>query len=68
MGFFPIHYCELDVSNRSALSVSENKTLWFAPSELVHAADHGVGHGNGVPAVSSDIFAKGEAHKIKASL
>ena len=68
LGFFPIHSCEINVSNRSALSVSENKTLGLAPAELVNAADHGVSRGNGVPAVPSDLFSGGEAHKIKTSL
>ena len=63
LGFFPTHSCDLDVSNSSALSVSENKTLGLDPAELVNVVDHGVSHGNGVPAVPSDHFAGGEAHK-----
>ena len=68
LGFFPIHSCELDVSNKSALLVSENKTLGLDPAKLVNAADHGVSNGNGVLAVPSDLFAGGEAHKIKPPL
>ena len=62
------HSCELNVSNRSYLSVSENKTLGLAPAQLVNAADHDVSHGNGVPAAPIDLFTRGEDHKIKASL
>ena len=68
LGLLPIHSCELEVSNRSALLASENKTLGLYPSDLVNAADHGVSNENGVPAVPSDIFAGDEAHKIKTSL
>ena len=57
-----MHSCEIEVSNRSALSVIENKTLGLAPSEFVNAADHGVSNGNGVPDVPSDLFAGGKAH------
>ena len=68
LGLFPVHSCDLDVYNRLALLVSENKRLGLAPAELVNASDHSVSHGNDVQAVPSNIFVRGEALKIKSSL
>ena len=54
----PIHYCDIDVSNRTTSAVCEDTIIWFIGGYLVDAGYASVRHWDGVPNTYGDIFAE----------
>ena len=70
-GFSPIahvHSWELDISDVSALVISEHELFRLIAAEFVDSVDHGIGHWDDIPRPMDNLFPGAKAHELVAAL
>ena len=63
-----IRSCDINVYNRTAYAVREDKLIWFISDYLVDAGYDSIRHWDGVPTTSGDIFCQVKTHKPESPL
>ena len=68
ISWFPINYCEIELSNKLDFYVPEGDMLWLVLTKCVHLVDLCIRHWHLIPTVPCDLLPYHQTHKAITAL